>query len=1464
MRAIAVGDGMVSSGISSGTYLVRAKPVASFVYKQGFYSGLPNGPVEVGAYEDTGAMPTDSWGRAPLISDPNLAEANTDSWTPVPSDGEFLDAPFLGFRTPYDVAPRHFEVIFTFTSREDVQAGYVCMTRKNLDAPFTLQPEPLQPEHLSGLPRWRPDLPVEQGGVSGTSSGDCANGETGLCQCPESQRVSTPVQPVFNTPFTMRWCLSAQHCKGGTNTYSGTSKAEADLLLNDQMTTYWPNAPYIAEFDGTLRAVVVADNYQNSIPVDLEIKVQTVAPVRIYPSGEQALTMDNYNSYARKSSWITMTDDIYLWTPTPNTAIFYAEGVLSSHAGPSGAALDCPAGLCPAGTWTCFSGCTTGNTGNFTRSYSADIFAKATKISYTDSPVTQEWFEVQVAKPIAWPKFETSDEWFGARKSSPAETVTPTFQTDTSSDTEPNAALTESLRVSELSATATQNYVCDDLFISDTVESSTDCMDRYYLNSVQVFIATETPTELAGVSISDCPDDHVGTDACPRPDRAAILAAPSECPAGVADCTCGTNSVGVIICGIPYCPPGATCPLREKIIKYEMGESGLGETATFLDYTDATAPRLWESNRIRIKSEKFGLTESDELKVWFRVKFAMPTIVDDPDQIDIAYQEERRNYGSEIALETYVTVNQHPSSTRSYAVGDIDYTDGDVSDCMGQTRQECTTGSARHAKMYYSLTDVTDPCDCRQAKGYVNGYGSRPDTQTAACNWQEYDDNNRPTLLSSSDFCAQIVAIDGVSVNSDVAYRRYWVKSPTVAFDETNHPIYSSQLNVKLSTEGGSVNDEPATRSIWYVLADPGSDWWTTSEDADGCLLGASCTFSEDRVRQAPKACPHWACGAACPQRQNQCPTQEYEADGSRALVTMSPATANGGLNPTDARTVYNEGPINYYDLTAGAYDQASGTLDADLRTNKGVQLYDPEQGITLTESKVIFAFSTQENKAVSNIAVRDYDIRTDDPVWSFSTSDTGSVPDHIDQSAAEGITKYEVTAATSTPDSRVHICRKKRCPMSIQRKIMSDYSDLDTACDDCGSCGLIASLKNDVLATSEFQGAINPPNSDSTDDYGQGEVYQDFLESGCMMYFFQAYPKAATAYASCELGEQDDAGGWVPYDVQAEGSYWFTTDVLDCQWQTLAGDTAAVAGQAADAYIPATWVTGAADANSQMSVELNFNSAVMAYASKRNVRPSFFRGQTPRQADFVADGGPDSSVDRAPDDDWATSYTEYMVKVAAVSMTAEAGTTAEFIGMAQNGDIPANCPLGDVCVDYSQDVTLTSSTPGARIHYKFFPDYPRENTVAQIPVSGVSSWNVQCGGNPNYTPLTGATNMGECFKLCVAESESGGDVVNGVRQGNPLVRFCEWTTTCSYLDTCENPTTTTTAATAAIDWDTMRSSLPDANGRMDPLTGFSVTDPAPETYGCLDDSCDWSSSPSKYQSVHKLRHECIVSHFDC
>lgn len=49
----------------------------------------------------------------------------------------------IGFRTPYDVAPRHFEVIFTYTSKEDVSAGYICAEG--------VQWMPLDPPYISGI-----------------------------------------------------------------------------------------------------------------------------------------------------------------------------------------------------------------------------------------------------------------------------------------------------------------------------------------------------------------------------------------------------------------------------------------------------------------------------------------------------------------------------------------------------------------------------------------------------------------------------------------------------------------------------------------------------------------------------------------------------------------------------------------------------------------------------------------------------------------------------------------------------------------------------------------------------------------------------------------------------------------------------------------------------------------------------------------------------------------------------------------------------------------------------------------------------------------------------------------------------------------------------------------------------------------------------------------------------------------
>lgn len=82
-----------------------------------------------------------------------------------------------------------------------------------------------------------------------------------------------------------------------------------------------------------------------------------------------------------------------------------------------------------------------------------------------------------------------------------------------------------------------------------------------------------------------------------------------------------------------------------------------------------------------------------------------------------------------------------------------------------------------------------DSCDCTQGVGHLNGYGLRPVLSTMNCNWLEYNDDARPQLTEeqgSVNFCTQIVATDGASINSDVAFRKIWVKSPNVIIGPTN------------------------------------------------------------------------------------------------------------------------------------------------------------------------------------------------------------------------------------------------------------------------------------------------------------------------------------------------------------------------------------------------------------------------------------------------------------------------------------------------------------------------------------------------------------------------------------------------------------------------------------------------------------------------------------------------------
>lgn len=108
---------------------------------------------------------------------------------------------------------------------------------------------------------------------------------------------------------------------------------------------------------------VIADNYQNSVDLSVEIHIDQVAPVRIYPAGDAiSATSTSTPRFTARSQWITVTDDIFLWTPTPNAQVkFYeTETDIDDH-NPK----DDP-------TWTCFDGCAGDvvNTANFTRDYS--------------------------------------------------------------------------------------------------------------------------------------------------------------------------------------------------------------------------------------------------------------------------------------------------------------------------------------------------------------------------------------------------------------------------------------------------------------------------------------------------------------------------------------------------------------------------------------------------------------------------------------------------------------------------------------------------------------------------------------------------------------------------------------------------------------------------------------------------------------------------------------------------------------------------------------------------------------------------------------------------------------------------------------------------------------------------------------------------------------------------------------
>ena len=64
------------------------------------------------------------------------------------------------------------------------------------------------------------------------------------------------IKPVFNTRYTMRWCLDSGSCSRSTNTYCGIDKA-AGLCQNTRMSVYTVDHPFLVEYDGYVRAQVI-------------------------------------------------------------------------------------------------------------------------------------------------------------------------------------------------------------------------------------------------------------------------------------------------------------------------------------------------------------------------------------------------------------------------------------------------------------------------------------------------------------------------------------------------------------------------------------------------------------------------------------------------------------------------------------------------------------------------------------------------------------------------------------------------------------------------------------------------------------------------------------------------------------------------------------------------------------------------------------------------------------------------------------------------------------------------------------------------------------------------------------------------------------------------------------------------------------------------------------------------------
>ena len=338
---------------------------------------------------------------------------------------------------------------------------------------------------------------------------------------------------------------------------------------------------------------------------------------------------------------------------------------------------------------------------------------------------------------------------------------------------------------------------------------------------------------------------------------------------------------------------------------------------------------------------------------------------------------------------------------------------------------------------------------------------------------------------------------------------------------------------------------------------------------------------------------------------------------------------------------------------------------------------------------------------------------------------------------------------------------------------------------------------------------------------YGQGSQEEassvtNFLKSGCNAYYFKEYPQAAAFFASCELGTGED-DTFTPQEITAKGSYWFSTVVLGCNWDV-----------PSSCSIP-TDVTGDMDdfcsidttdwedfvVRNNKNTAITYNSVLLTYGAKRNTRPSFYRGRAAAPDDVdewptCAGNGHCSVTDRADDDDWASSYAEYFVKTEAVEITPDT-------------DLQSN-------LDFKVDVTLTTSTPGAHIHYFYWENFQRENVLQVFPTTTMEQGvqNLFTGEKYCTGSVTGILNRAGGGRMSDVEDEA--DCMNRCVRASEMdpasYRFCQYGVDSSDNKRCE-ATSTCDATTLATDTgytytikrvivDVVRRSQPAADGQMD------------------------------------------------